>query len=58
MGADGSMGTAQQHSPRVVIIGSGFGGLSMGHSLKQAGIDSFTILEKAQDVGGVWRENT
>ncbi|HWY25425.1 MAG TPA: NAD(P)/FAD-dependent oxidoreductase, partial [Nevskia sp.] len=58
MGADGSMGAAQQHSPRVVIIGSGFGGLSMGYSLKQAGIDSFTILEKARDVGGVWRENT
>ena len=44
--------------PSVVIIGSGFGGLSMGHSLQQAGIESFTILEKAQDVGGVWRENT
>ncbi len=58
MGADGSLGGAQLHSPRVVIIGSGFGGLSMGHSLKQAGIDTFTILEKARDVGGVWRENT
>jgi cation diffusion facilitator CzcD-associated flavoprotein CzcO len=57
MGADGSQGMRQE-SPRVVIIGSGFGGLSMGHSLKQAGIDSFVILEKAQEVGGVWRENT
>lgn len=45
-------------SPSVVIIGSGFGGLGMGHALKQAGIESFTILEKAQEVGGVWRENT
>jgi cation diffusion facilitator CzcD-associated flavoprotein CzcO len=33
-------------------------GLCMGIKLKQAGIDSFTIYEKAADVGGTWRENT
>jgi cation diffusion facilitator CzcD-associated flavoprotein CzcO len=26
--------------------------------LKRAGFDNFTLLEKADDVGGVWRENT
>jgi cation diffusion facilitator CzcD-associated flavoprotein CzcO len=41
----------------VIIIGSGFSGLGMGILLKQAGIHSFTILEKAGDVGGTWREN-
>jgi cation diffusion facilitator CzcD-associated flavoprotein CzcO len=45
-------------SPSIAIIGSGFGGLGMGYYLKQAGIDSFTIFEKASDIGGVWRENT
>jgi cation diffusion facilitator CzcD-associated flavoprotein CzcO len=45
-------------SPRVVIIGSGFGGLCMGIQLKLAGIESFTILEKAGSVGGTWRDNT
>ena len=30
----------------------------MGIKLKQAGIDSFTIYEKAARVGGTWRENT
>ncbi len=45
-------------TPRVAIIGTGFGGLGMAYYLKQAGIDSFTIFEKAADVGGVWRENT
>jgi cation diffusion facilitator CzcD-associated flavoprotein CzcO len=45
-------------TPRIAIIGSGFGGLGMGYYLKKAGIESFTIFEKAQDVGGVWRENT
>ena len=33
-------------------------GICMGIKLKQAGIDSFTIYEKAQRVGGTWRENT
>src|SRR5687767_15561637 len=41
----------------VVIIGSGFSGICMGILLKQAGIHSFTILEKAGEVGGTWREN-
>jgi cation diffusion facilitator CzcD-associated flavoprotein CzcO len=44
--------------PTIAIIGSGFGGLGMAYYLKQAGIESFTIFEKADDVGGVWRENT
>jgi cation diffusion facilitator CzcD-associated flavoprotein CzcO len=44
--------------PRIVIIGSGFGGLCMAIQLKRAGIESFTILEKASGVGGTWRDNT
>jgi cation diffusion facilitator CzcD-associated flavoprotein CzcO len=43
---------------KVVIVGSGFGGLCMGIKLKQAGINDFVILEKASDLGGTWRENT
>lgn len=43
---------------KVIIIGSGFGGLCMGIKLKQAGINNFLILEKADDLGGTWRENT
>src|SRR5262245_4229812 len=41
-----------------VIVGAGFSGLCAGILLKQAGIDSFVILEKADGVGGTWRENT
>jgi cation diffusion facilitator CzcD-associated flavoprotein CzcO len=33
-------------------------GLCMGIKLKQAGIDDFTIYEKADAVGGTWRDNT
>ena len=44
--------------PRVVIVGSGFGGLCMAIQLKRAGIDSFTVLAKAHRLGGVWPDNT
>jgi 4-hydroxyacetophenone monooxygenase len=42
---------------RVVIVGGGFGGLCAGIKLKAAGI-AFTILDKNEDVGGTWLENT
>jgi cation diffusion facilitator CzcD-associated flavoprotein CzcO/acetyl esterase/lipase len=41
-----------------IIIGSGFAGIGMAVTLRQAGITDFTILEKAHDVGGVWRDNS
>ncbi|MBO0854952.1 MAG: NAD(P)/FAD-dependent oxidoreductase [Nocardia sp.] len=45
-------------TPSVLIIGAGFAGLGMALELQRAGIDTFTIVEKAADLGGVWRENT
>jgi cation diffusion facilitator CzcD-associated flavoprotein CzcO len=41
----------------VLIIGAGFAGLGMAIRLRQSGIDDFTILERADGVGGVWRDN-
>ena len=41
----------------IVIVGAGFAGLGMAIRLKQAGIESFTVLEQAGDVGGTWRDN-
>ncbi len=55
---DPSIVTKNAGSPRIVIIGSGFGGLCMAIRLKLAGIDTFTIVEKAADIGGTWRDNT
>jgi cation diffusion facilitator CzcD-associated flavoprotein CzcO len=43
---------------RIAIIGTGFAGLGMAIRLKQDGVDDFVVLEKADDVGGTWRENT
>ncbi|MGK2866170.1 MAG: flavin-containing monooxygenase [Mycobacterium sp.] len=42
---------------RTLIIGSGFSGLGMGIALKRQGVD-FLILEKADEIGGTWRDNT
>jgi cation diffusion facilitator CzcD-associated flavoprotein CzcO len=43
---------------RVAIVGAGFGGLGMAIRLKQAGIHDFAVLERADAVGGTWRDNT
>jgi len=42
---------------RIAIVGAGMSGLCMGTKLKAAGLDDFTIHEKADEVGGTWREN-
>jgi cation diffusion facilitator CzcD-associated flavoprotein CzcO len=43
---------------RVAILGAGFSGLCVGARLKQHGHDDFAIFEKAEELGGTWRENT
>ncbi len=43
---------------RVAIVGAGFGGLGIAVRLKQAGFYDFTIFERGESVGGVWRANT
>jgi cation diffusion facilitator CzcD-associated flavoprotein CzcO len=45
-------------TPRIAIIGAGFGGLCMAIRLERAGIRSYTIFEKAGGLGGTWRDNT
>lgn len=45
-------------TPKVAIIGAGFGGLCMAIQLERAGITSYTVFEKAADLGGTWRDNS
>jgi cation diffusion facilitator CzcD-associated flavoprotein CzcO len=45
-------------SPRVVIVGAGFGGLSAAIELQRAGMRDITILERGRGLGGTWRANT
>jgi len=44
--------------PSVAVIGAGLGGIAAVIELKRAGFDDVVVFEKADDVGGVWRENT
>jgi cation diffusion facilitator CzcD-associated flavoprotein CzcO len=41
----------------IVIVGAGFAGICMAIRLKRAGIESFTLLERADEIGGTWRDN-
>lgn len=52
------MVAAGTEPPRVAILGAGAGGLCMALQLQDAGIDTFTIYEKSDGVGGTWRDNT
>ena len=44
--------------PRIAIIGAGFGGVAVAIALRRAGFRDVVLLEKADGVGGVWRDNT
>ncbi|WP_051767320.1 flavin-containing monooxygenase [Streptomyces sp. NRRL S-37] len=48
----------QDPSVRIAVIGAGFAGLAAAVQLKRQGIESFTVYEKAGDLGGTWRDNT
>ncbi len=50
--------TATPGDVRVVIIGAGMSGILAAIKLQEADIDDFTIYEKADRLGGTWRENT
>lgn len=47
----------QASEPRFAVIGAGMSGILAAIRLRQAGLD-FTVFEKADKVGGTWRENT
>lgn len=43
---------------RIVIIGAGMAGILSAIKLREAGYNDFIIYEKADRLGGTWRENT
>src|SRR5689334_3920844 len=48
----------EPHTHEVVIVGSGFSGLGQLLALHRAGIHDVVLLEKADGLGGTWRDNT
>ena len=43
---------------RFVVIGAGMAGILAAICLREAGHDDVVVYEKADRVGGTWRENT
>ncbi len=54
------MSPAQQQPRqlRVVVIGAGFAGIAMATALRERGVHDFVVIERGDDVGGTWRDNT
>ena len=48
---------ASEISVETLIIGAGFSGICMGIKLREAGMNSFLIIEKSADIGGTWWDN-
>ncbi|MEZ4287957.1 MAG: alpha/beta fold hydrolase [Polyangiales bacterium] len=42
----------------VLVIGAGFSGIAAAIRLKQEGYTKFRVLERANEIGGTWRDNT
>lgn len=48
---------ATERALRVAIIGAGASGMMALIKMREAGLDDVTIFEKADDLGGTWRDN-
>jgi cation diffusion facilitator CzcD-associated flavoprotein CzcO len=56
--ADPASAHAARTDLRVIIIGAGMSGILSAIKLQEAGLGDFVIYEKADRLGGTWRENT
>lgn len=54
----GNCGVGLSRTPRVAIIGAGMSGIGMAAKLRMAGIESFRLYEKWDDIGGTWHANS
>lgn len=51
-------GPASRRRAFAAVVGTGFSGLAIAHALKRDGLDDVVLLERAQSLGGTWRDNT
>ena len=42
----------------IAVVGSGFSGIGMAIRLKEMGVLDFVVLDRADDLGGTWRDNS
>ncbi|GAA3831206.1 flavin-containing monooxygenase [Streptomyces phyllanthi] len=57
-GAGRERGEGSHEHVRVAVVGSGFGGLGAAVRLRREGVTDFVVLERADSVGGTWRDNS
>jgi cation diffusion facilitator CzcD-associated flavoprotein CzcO len=58
MAADSKQnGHSEETTVDVLIVGGGFSGLCMAIKLREAGMNSFLLIEKSDDIGGTWYDN-
>ena len=50
--------TASRPRRRIAIIGAGFSGICVGIHLRKSALYDFVIFEKAESLGGTWRDNS
>jgi cation diffusion facilitator CzcD-associated flavoprotein CzcO len=50
--------TSEARSLRVIVIGAGLSGVMSAIKLQQAGYHDIAVYEKAERLGGTWRDNT
>lgn len=58
MSADTSHAQQKTRQPTIVVIGAGMTGLCLAIKFQEAGINDVILLEKTDQLGGTWRENT
>ena len=45
------------NGPRIIVVGAGMSGILVGIKLLESGHTNFAIYEKADELGGTWRDN-
>src|SRR3954466_14927473 len=53
-----SNGSAPERHYDTIVVGAGFAGIGAAIKLEEDGFDDFAVLEKSDNVGGTWRDNT
>jgi len=43
---------------RVLVVGAGLSGICMAVKLREAGVEDFVVIDRAEEIGGTWRDNT
>ncbi|MDF3294242.1 flavin-containing monooxygenase [Streptomyces silvisoli] len=51
-------GRETSHQAEVAVIGAGLSGLGAAVMLRRAGFEDIVVLEKSDQLGGTWRDNT